>query len=115
MATRIVHAYPHLSNAYFAHVWRKYFRPAHVPRALGGIEHRRREEAISIQLVMRHRLSQSGLSHMLHMFDGISAYPSVRHECAARGVHTSLSTSTEGRDKEFARTVVNTTFLEHRS
>ena len=77
---RLLHSLESLGKAYYAQVWKRV--PATYKRhyAAGYLAHRRREQAILQQSLLRHRLQQGRVSHFTAFYDLANAFACASHQ-----------------------------------
>ena len=76
---RLLHTLESLGKAYFAQLWKRMPRTYTRHYATGYLPHRRREQAILQQSVVRHRLQKAKISHATAFYDLANAFASASH------------------------------------
>eukprot|EP00438_Fugacium_kawagutii_P012057 Skav222358 [mRNA] locus=scaffold7159:173:2950:- [translate_table: standard] len=76
---RLLHSLESLGKAYFSQVWKRMPDTYSRHYASGYLPHRRREQAILQQSVLRHRLQQAKISHATAFYDLANAFASASH------------------------------------
>ena len=76
---RLLHTLESLGKAYYAQVWKQLRAHYSRPYASGYLPHRRREQAILQQSLLRHRLQKAKISHTTAFYDLANAFASASH------------------------------------
>ena len=76
---RLLHTLESLGKAYYAQVWKQLRAHYSRPYASGYLPHRRREQAILQQSLLRHRLQKAKVSHTTAFYDLANAFASASH------------------------------------